>query len=362
VRESDTVARLGGDEFAVLLDDVGDARSATRVADRIMDDLARPFCLGPHEVYTMASIGIALSSTGYEHAEDILRDADTAMYRAKTGGRNRYEVFDRNMHEQAVQVLQMEMDLRRALERREFVLHYQPIIALEPGRVVGFEALLRWQHPSRGLVPPDDFVPLAEETGLIVGIGWWVLEQACSQLRQWLARFPTHPDLSIAVNLSPKQFAHPELVPQLDRILAETGLKPSALKLEITEHAVVQHEAIVMATMRALRERGIQICIDDFGTGYSSLSYLHSFPVDTLKIDRSFVAQMSRTGTTPRLVETIIALGRNLGMETVAEGVETEDQLAILRELGPRFAQGYFFSRPVDREAAEAVLTSDPTW
>jgi diguanylate cyclase (GGDEF)-like protein/PAS domain S-box-containing protein len=362
LRLGDTVARLGGDEFAILLDDVGDVRSATRVADRILADLSRPFHLGPHEVFTMASIGIALSSTGYEHAEDILRDADTAMYRAKVGGRSRYEVFDRNMHERAVETLQLEMDLRRALERQEFILHYQPIVALESGRVVGFEALLRWQHATRGLVPPDDFVPLAEETGLIVGIGWWVLEQACTQMQEWLSAHPRRPDLSIAVNLSPKQFGHPDLVAQLDRILARTGLPASALKLEITEHAVVQHEDVVMTTMAALRERGIHICIDDFGTGYSSLSYLHSFPVDTLKIDRSFVGQIGGSGATPKLVETIIALGRNLGMETVAEGVETLAQLEFLRELGPRFAQGYFFSRPLTPDAAAAVLTQDPIW
>jgi diguanylate cyclase (GGDEF)-like protein/PAS domain S-box-containing protein len=353
VRQGDTVARLGGDEFAVLLDDVKDIRDATRVADRVLAELAVPFRLAGHEVFTAASIGIALSSSGYDQAEDILRDADTAMYRAKLDGRSRYEVFDRNMHDRAVHTLQVETDLRRALERQEFVLHYQPIIALDTGRITGFEALLRWQHPDRGLVMPDTFVPLAEETGLIVAIGWWVLEEACRQMQEWLQRPDARPDLTMAVNLSPRQFIQPDLLKHVDAVLERTGLAPSALKLEITESAVMQREDVVAASLAALQQRGIHLCIDDFGTGYSSLGYLHSFPVDILKIDRSFVSQIGQTESNPRLVETIVALSRNLGMRTVAEGVETAEQLAFLRQVGPQFAQGFYFSRAVEPAAIE---------
>ncbi|HSJ09187.1 MAG TPA: EAL domain-containing protein [Longimicrobiales bacterium] len=361
VRQGDTVARLGGDEFAVLLDDVDEARDATRVAERILMELSLPFHLAGHDVFTTASIGIALSSTGYDRASDILRDADTAMYRAKTGGRSRYEVFDRNMHDMAVHTLQVETDLRRALERREFCLHYQPIIDLASGRIHGFEALIRWQHPRRGMVAPDDFVPLAEETGLIVGIGWWVLEEAARQMQQWLVRFPDRVGMTMSVNMSTKQFMQPDLIEQVDTALSRSGLPPRALKLEITESAVVQHEEAVTSALVALRARGIQLCIDDFGTGYSSLSYLHSFPVDTLKIDRSFISQIGSSGS-PRLVETIVALSRNLGMESVAEGVETEEQLAFLRRVGPHYAQGFLFSRALPPAEIEQMLEDDPVW
>jgi diguanylate cyclase (GGDEF)-like protein/PAS domain S-box-containing protein len=362
VREGDTVARLGGDEFAVLLDDVRDIRDATRVAERILAEVSLPFHLAGHEIYTAASIGIALSSTEYGLPEDILRDADTAMYRAKLDGRCRYEVFDKQMHERAVHTLQVETDLRRALERREFRIHYQPIVGLQDGRIMGLEALLRWQHPTRGMVPPDEFVPLAEETGLIVSIGWWVLEDACRQMKRWLDRFPAHGERYVTVNLSTRQFMQPDLLQQVDAVLSRTGLRPQSLKLEITESVVVQHEEAVTASLVALRARGIHLCIDDFGTGYSSLSYLHSFPVDTLKIDRSFVSQIGFTGSNPRLVETIVALGRNLGMETVAEGVETLEQLEFLRRLGPQLAQGFYFSRALPPEELELMLEQDPVW
>jgi diguanylate cyclase (GGDEF)-like protein/PAS domain S-box-containing protein len=362
IRQGDTVARIGGDEFAVLLDDVQDVRDATRVAERILAELGQPFHLAGTDVFTMASIGIALSSTGYEHPEEILRDADTAMYRAKLDGRWRYEVFDRNMHDRVVQTLQVETDLRRAVERSELRLHYQPIVGLDSGHIAGFEALVRWQHPTRGMVAPDDFVPLAEETGMIVPIGLWVLEEACRQMNVWLHRYPQHPGMSVSVNLSTKQFMQPDLLQQIDGVLDRTGLPAEALKLEITESAVVQHEEAVTATLVALRARGIQLCIDDFGTGYSSLSYLHAFPVDMLKIDRSFINQIGFTGSNPRLVESIVALSRSLGMETVAEGVETAEQLAFLRGLGPRFGQGFLFSRALPAAEAEAFLERNPVW
>jgi diguanylate cyclase (GGDEF)-like protein/PAS domain S-box-containing protein len=359
VRQGDTVARLGGDEFALLLGDVKDARDATRAAERILMELSASFQLSGHDVFTSASIGFALTASGYTKPEEILRDADTAMYRAKLKGRSRYEVFDTNMHESAVNTLEVETDLRRALERNEFRLFYQPIIDLGTGRIGGFEALLRWQHPRRGIVSPNDFVPLAEETGLIVSIGWWVLDEACAQMRQWLDDFPQYAHLTVSVNLSTKQFLQPDLLERVERSLATSGLPARALKLEITESVVMQNEAAVTSTMAALRERGIQLCIDDFGTGYSSLSYLHSFPVDTLKIDRSFV---SDAGSNPRLVETIVALSRNLGMDSVAEGVETKEQLAFLKQAGPQFAQGYLFSVPLPPAQVPAILESNPLW
>ncbi|HSJ24446.1 MAG TPA: EAL domain-containing protein [Longimicrobiales bacterium] len=362
VRQGDTVARIGGDEFAILLDDVQDERDATRVAERVLEDFGRPFRLAGHDVYAAASIGIALSSTGYTEPEDILRDADAAMYRAKMDGRARYEVFDRGMHERVVHTLQVETDLRRALERHEFRLHYQPIIELSSGRITGAEALLRWEHPTRGLVLPDDFIPLAEETGLIVGIGWWVLEEACGQMQRWLDDFPGSGMRYVSVNLSPRQFTQPDLLQQVDRVLVRTGLPAAALKLEITESVLVQHQEVVTAALIALQKRGIQLCIDDFGTGYSSLGYLHSFPVDTLKIDRSFIAQVGDVASMGRLVETIIALGRNLGMETVAEGVETREQLEFLRQLGPQSAQGYYFARALTADNVATLLRQDPVW
>ena len=362
IRQVDTVARLGGDEFAVLLDDVSDVRDATRVAERILMELSTPFTVAGEEVFTTGSIGIALSSTGYERPEDILRDADTAMYRAKVGGRSRYEVFDRNMHATAVRTLQLETDLRRALERREFRVHYQPIISLANGHITGFEALLRWEHPRHGMISPMDFVPVAEETGLIVGIGWWVLEEACRQMQVWLQKFPDRAHMTMSVNMSTRQFMQADLLEQVDTVLSRTGLPPAALKLEITESAVVQHEEAVTTSMASLRARGIQLCIDDFGTGYSSLSYLHSFPVDVLKIDRSFVSQIGLACATPRLVETIVTLSRNLGMNSVAEGVETIEQLAFLREAGSEYAQGFLFSRACSPDQIEEMLERDPVW
>ncbi len=362
LRQGDTVARLGGDEFALLLDDVRDVSDATRVAERVLADLEQPFVLAGHELFSNVSIGIALSTSGYVTPDDILRDADTAMYRAKTEGRSRYEVFDRDMHNRAVHVLQLETDLRRALDRNEFLLYYQPIITLADGRITGFEALIRWKHPKRGIIPPGDFIPLAEETGLIVPIGWWVLHEACRQLGAWNQTFSPTVPLSIAVNLSAKQFLQTDLVERLDQVLADTGMDPSRLQLEITESVVIRHEKSVAATLGELRERGIQLCLDDFGTGYSSLSYLHAFPIDTLKIDRSFVGQIDSTAENPGLVETIVALSRNLGMGAVAEGVETPEQLAFLRRVGPQYAQGYFFSAALAPDQIEEMLSRNPVW
>jgi diguanylate cyclase (GGDEF)-like protein/PAS domain S-box-containing protein len=362
LRQGDTVARLGGDEFALLLANVHDISDATRVAERVLADLEHPFVLDGHELFSSVSIGIALSAPEYKRPEDILRDADTAMYRAKLEGRSRYEVFDRVMHESAVHVLQFETDLRRALDRNEFMLYYQPIIALDHGKITGFEALIRWKHAKRGIVAPDDFIPLAEETGLIVPIGWWVLEEACRQSVLWNTRFAPPVPLSMSVNLSAKQFLQMDLVEQIDRVMERTGMDPSRLQLEITESVVIRNETSVAQTLTALRERGIQLCLDDFGTGYSSLSYLHAFPIDTLKIDRSFVGKIDTAAENPGLVETIVALSRNLGMGAVAEGVETGEQLEFLRRVGPQFAQGYFFSAALAADQIEDMLARNPVW
>ena len=362
LREGDSVARLGGDEFAILLDDVKDVNEATRVADRIERELTAPFFLRGHEVFTSTSIGIALSSLSYSKPGDLLRDADTAMYRAKSGGRGRYEVFDRAMHLEAVEQLKIETDLRRAAERNELLLHYQPIIALDSGKLVGFESLVRWQHPRHGLLQPADFIPLAEETGMIVPVGWWVLREACTQMTKWREAYPLHRELTVSVNLSSRQFTQPDLVEQIDLILQETSCPASALKLEITE-SVIMHEAPQAAAMlHALKARGIGLCIDDFGTGYSSLSDLNSFPIDTLKIDRSFVAQVDEDGSSIELIETIVALSRILGMSAVAEGVETPEQLELVRRLGSQYAQGFYFAVPLDIAAAEAMLRTAPIW
>jgi diguanylate cyclase (GGDEF)-like protein len=362
LREGDSVARLGGDEFAILLDDVKDVTEATRVADRIERELAAPFFLRGHEVFTSTSIGIALSSLSYNRPGDLLRDADTAMYRAKSGGRGRYEVFDRAMHLEAVEQLKIETDLRRAVDRQELLLHYQPIIALDSGQLVGFESLVRWQHPRYGLLQPADFIPLAEETGMIVPIGWWVLREACTQMRKWLESYPGRSHLTVSVNLSSRQFTQPDLVEQIDRILQETGCPAPALKLEITESVIMQDAPQAASMLHTLKARGIGLCIDDFGTGYSSLSYLNSFPIDTLKIDRSFVAQVDEDGSSVELIETIVALSRILGMTAVAEGVETPEQLELVRRLGSQYAQGYYFAVPLDIAAAEKLLAAEQSW
>ena len=350
MRPMDTVARLGGDEFAILLDGLESVDEAILVAERIQQALTRPFMLNGHEVFVTTSIGITLSNTGYEDPENVLRDADTAMYRAKESGKARFEVFDSSMHSHAVALLQLENDLRRAIERREFRVYYQPIIDLETDDVSGFEALVRWYHPERGLVPPDEFIGIAEETGLIVDIGIGVLRESCRQLREWQLTLGLK-SLTVAVNLSAKQFAQPDLVSQVKEILQETGLEAQYLKLEITETVVMKNAEVARNMLSQLCALGVQLSIDDFGTGYSSLSYLHRFPVKTLKIDRSFIGRMSANGENCEVVKTINTLANNLGMSVVAEGIETEDQLAQLKAMGCGYGQGYLFSRPLMVEA-----------
>ena len=304
-------------------------------------------------------MGIALSSSDYERAEDILRDADTAMYRAKSSGKARHEIFDKAMHAHAMKLLQLETDLRQAVERQEFVLHYQPIVSLEGGAPRGFEALVRWRHPELGFISPAEFVPVAEDTGLIIPIGAWVLREACHQLRRWREEFPADPPLFMSVNLSAKQFAHTGLINEVAAILRETGLDPRSLKLEITESVVMENVEAATGMLKELRSLGAQLSIDDFGTGSSSLSYLHRFPINTLKIDRSFVAKMTENGENAEIVRTIVVLAQNLGMDVVAEGVETNEQLVLLRALGCEFGQGYLFSKPVGVELAEEFISNN---
>jgi diguanylate cyclase (GGDEF)-like protein/PAS domain S-box-containing protein len=358
-REGDTVARLGGDEFGFLIEGVDDAAGAGRVADRVQRELSQSFAIGGQEVFTSASIGIALGGMTDHRPEDLLRDADTAMYRAKALGVARYAVFDMSMHDRAVARMQMESDLRRAIERGELRVHYQPVVALQSARIIGFEALARWQHAKRGLVAPGEFISLAEDTGVIGALGRWVLQEACSQVRS--LQLAHSPELTLAVNVSGRQVLQPDLVEQIRQVLAETGFPSHLLRLELTETALVESEAAASRCLHALREMGVKLAIDDFGTGYSSLSWLHRMPVDVLKIDASFVGGMADDERNRRIVDAIVSLGRNLGVEVIAEGVETAQQAQALYRLGCATVQGFLFSEPVEAaDAARLVASRDP--
>jgi diguanylate cyclase (GGDEF)-like protein/PAS domain S-box-containing protein len=359
VRPGDTVARLGGDEFTILLEDLNSPDEAIVAVKRLVRNLAEPFGISDREVFITASVGVALSTAGYEKADDVLRDADTAMYRAKSLGKARYEVFDKTMHADARDLLQIETDLWRALERKELALDYQPIVSLQTGRIAGFEALLRWLHPARGIVSPLEFISVAEETGLIVPIGQWVLNQACSQTREWQKRCPQDPPLCVSVNLSAKQFMQPDLIEQVSLALDNSGLNPASLKLEITESMVMQNLESTTQMLGQLRALGVEISLDDFGTGYSSLSCLHRFPISVLKVDRSFVSSMTDNQEHREIVRTIIALARNLKMDVIAEGVETMDQAAELRAMNCSYGQGYYFSKALNAENAVGFLATD---
>jgi diguanylate cyclase (GGDEF)-like protein len=355
-RSNDTVARLGGDEFAILVNDIHDVGDALTLVERIQRELEVPFLLGGHEVFSSASIGIAVSDPRYERPVEILRDADTAMYRAKVVGKAHSVVFDQAMHTTVVNRLRLETDLRRALERNEFWVAYQPIVELATERVVGFEALVRWAHPERGLVLPGEFIPAAEETGLIIPLDLWVIREACRRVHLWHERFAGSPPLILSVNLSSKQFAQPNLLERLDRIVDETGMDPTCLKLEITESALMGHPESAAKKLLQIKQRGYSLSMDDFGTGYSSLSYLHKFPFNVLKVDRSFVSRIGPGGENAEIVATIIALAHNLGMKVVAEGVETAEQADRLRSLRCELAQGFYFSKPLAAEDAEDYL------
>ena len=363
VRFGDTVARLGGDEFALLLDDVKDVSNALRVAERLQEGLAKPFLVDGREILTSASVGIASSIRTYKRSDDALRDAGTAMARAKRLGPGQVAVFDIRMHTQAVTRLKLETDLRRASDRQEFLLYYQPVVSLQSGRITGFEALLRWQHPQRGLISPGESLLIAEEIGLLIPIGQWVLQNASQQLRAWQVEFPVAPPLSMSVNLSCKQFLQSgELLTIIDETLKVTGLDPCSLALEVTETVMMENAEVALATLAQLKDRQLRISIDDFGTGYSSLSYLQRLPVDNLKIDQSFVAHMKPAGESLEIVRGIITLAHSLGKQVIAEGVETGEQLALLRSLECDYGQGYLFSEPMEPEAARKLMADARTW
>ena len=359
LRPSDLVGRLGGDEFVVLIDHLREEHDVAYVAERIQKILSVPITLGDREVFSTVSIGITMSSSLSECAEDLLRDADTAMHRAKLNGKARFEIFDPQMREQALRIMQMETDLRRALGREEFVLYYQPIISFDSGRLAGFEALIRWNHPLRGFVGPAEFIPIAEDNGMINPIGRWVLQEACRQMREWQQQHPGGLPLTISVNLSGKQFSQPDLIEVIAGILRETGLPAPFLKLEITETVIMENADSAAEMLNELKALGSQLAIDDFGTGYSSFSHLHRFPIDTLKIDRAFVSRMDTSRESSEIVRTILSLAHNLKMSVVAEGVETSAQIKQLRNLGCEYGQGYFLHRPMPAADAEKLIVEE---
>ncbi len=377
LRPSDTLARLGGDEFCVILEDILSIDDASAVANRIQEQLKQPIAVKDNNLFVTASMGIALSAPNYHSWEDLLRDADIAMYRAKAKGQSCMEAFKADMHTHAKTKQNLESrlhlavrsiaatasGLHRAVESEEFQLDYQPIISLRTGRLTGFEALIRWHHPKRGRVMPNLFIPIAEETELIVPITLWVLREACAQMRKWQLRFPKLSALSMNVNLSAKSFSQPDLIPQIAKILKETGLNGSSLEIEITERVIMKSSRATADVLAKFKSLGVQLCLDDFGTGYSSLSYLHSFPLDTVKIDRSFISNLStQENKTKGIMRAIMTLARNLKMSVVAEGVETPEQLRELRGLNCDYAQGYLFSRPVEVAVIEKLIETTPVW
>jgi diguanylate cyclase (GGDEF)-like protein len=361
LRENDIVARLGGDEFVILLDDIKSPRDVTLIGERIQRKLQAPFQLNGQNIFTSASIGIVFGSASYIHASSLMRDADIAMYRAKDQGKARYEIFDNTMYHETLKLVELENSLRLAVKRNEFVLHYQPIMLLnnDHDKLVGFEALIRWQHPHKGFIPPGEFIPIAEDTGLILDIGEWLLEEACKQLYQWQQQFSHLPQigsLKMSVNLASQQLQEPHFIEKLDKILQKTGLNGNSLRLEITESVLIKPEGNIQNILKEIKSRDIKLSIDDFGTGYSSLSYLRRFPIDNLKIDRSFIEQMNFNTENFEIVKIIITLAKTLGMDTISEGVETIEQLNHLKALGCKFGQGYLFAKPLAPEVVESML------
>ncbi|WP_462323885.1 EAL domain-containing protein [Desulfoplanes sp.] len=356
LRPLDTVARLGGDEFGVILDTYDDKQDVVRIAKRIIGEIAKPIVIGSNRVYSGASVGIVFVNGAYGRSDDILRDADIAMYRAKSLGRGRLKVFSKNMHENAVETMSLENDIRQGIANDEFFVAYQPIISLESGGITGVEALARWDHPLKGSIPPARFIPLAEESGLIVSLGKTILNRACEDMVRWRKLSPQSAPLLLSVNMSPKQFVQPDLVDSVTYILAKTGLPPEYLKLEITESVIMDNAKEVVTKLELFRKMGIKFSIDDFGTGYSSMGYLQKFPVDQLKIDLSFVRDMHMNNDNQEIVRAIIRLAHSLRLNVVAEGVEQSVHKELLSSMQCDFGQGYFFSRPVSAEAIQVLL------
>lgn len=359
LRPVDSIARFGGDEFSILLEEIADKDDATVVAERIQQTMTTPFYINDTEIFIDVSIGIVCGNTDYDLPDTILRDADTAMYRAKAQGKACYQVFHPEMHAFSRKAFELQTNLRLALERQEFMLYYQPIVSLATGATEGFEALLRWQHPTLGFIPPSEFIPVAEEMGSIGAIGEWTLREACRQIKAWQEKYGEQDSLNVSVNLSVRQFALPNLIEQIDCILAETGVTGNVLQLEITETAIMDNAESAHEILDQLKQRHIQLSIDDFGTGYSSLNYLHRFTVDTLKIDRSFTSTILTNKQNAAIVQAIVFLAHQLGMDVVAEGVETEQELEYLREIGCEFAQGYYFAKPLPPNLAEALISKN---
>lgn len=362
LRPGDTLARLGGDEFAILLEDVKHTNQVSRLIDRIQSAIAQPFRIEQHEVFTSGSIGITFSNVQYDRPELYLRDVDTAMYRAKAAGRGRAVIFDAQMHEKAQALLELETDLRRAIDRGEFLLYYQPIVNLEAGKLAGFESLVRWYHPKKGIVLPVEFINTAEDSGMILAIDRWVLNEACTQLQSWQSNGFKDKDISISVNLSGKQFNETSFLNFIESILQSSTLEPDNIRLEITESAIMENLEHATDILLKMKNLGFRLYIDDFGKGYSSLSYLHYFPLDALKIDRSFIKKMAENEDEIAIVHTIITLAHNLNMDVIAEGVETKQQLMLLRELNCDYAQGFYFSTPLTTQQAEDMMTQDVSW
>lgn len=359
LRAADTVARLGGDEFAILVEGIDSKRDIDTIGERILESLRTPFNLGGYEVQISASIGVVLISSQYEEPSAVLRDADIAMYRAKALGKDQFVTFDASMRGEVLYRLELESDLRQALEAGEqFFLEFQPVVSLDTYEVRSFEALIRWRHPERGVVSPGEFIPVAEETGLIIPIGEWVLWEACRQLCEWQQHFAGSPDVSVSVNLSAIQFVKTDLVALIQDVATETGLDLSKLSLEITESVIMNNSDNIQEQLYGLRALGLRVQMDDFGTGYSSLRYLHQFPFDTIKVDRSFIGELEESDSSHEIVQTILTLARDLGLDVVAEGVETEAQLTILRTFGYEFAQGFLFAPPMSAETATKFATN----
>ena len=359
VQSEQTVARIGGDEFVILIPQVSGEADASWMAERIAQEFARPFTLDTRDVVVTASVGIALGDAGHETAESLLRNADVAMYRAKSGGKGAHVVFEASMHTDALVRLELESDLRQAFERSEFYVHYQPIVTLQSGRIHGAEALVRWKHPKRGLIAPSEFIPVAEEMGLIVPLGQWVLEQACRQAALWRAEYPIDGAVTMGVNLSPRQFQQPNLVENVERALHKAGLAPESLKLEITEGVAMRDAEATIVTLGRLKQLGLQLAIDDFGTGYSSLAYLKRLPLDILKIDRSFVTGAGENEEDTAIVRAIISLAQSLNLTVTAEGIETDSQAILMRSWGCERGQGYYWSRPVEAELFGRMLAAE---